>query len=100
MASPFSARMPPWVLDQELGVEQARGIPAHAGVLRQAEEVSGGLGEQHLGRERQDSSRSGRMRHHAKEARVVRLKYRTEGNVFDGEVLSAVHCSGRGPTSD
>ena len=39
--------------DQELRVEQPRRVPAHAGVLRQAEEVAGGRVEQHLRRDGQ-----------------------------------------------
>ena len=34
--------------DQEFRIEQSRRLPPHAGILRQAEQVAGGLGEQHL----------------------------------------------------
>ncbi len=37
--------------DEELGVEETGGLPSHAGVLGEAEEISGGLGEKHLGRD-------------------------------------------------
>ena len=50
--------------DQEFGVEQSRGIPSHAGILRQPEEIPGGLGEQHLGSQRQRSGRTRRVRGH------------------------------------
>ncbi len=35
--------------DEDFGAEDAGGIPAHADVLAEAEEIAGGLGEEHLG---------------------------------------------------
>ena len=43
--------------DEEFGIEEAVGLPAHTGVLREAEEIAGGLGEEHLRGERQLSRR-------------------------------------------
>ncbi len=64
--------------DQKLGIEKAIRVPAHSGVLREAEKIAGGLGEQHLGRKRQRSGRAGRMRVHAKQADVICFQYGAE----------------------
>ena len=46
---PSGARMPPWVLRmRNSGPPSESGIPAHAGVLREAEEIAGGALAEHL----------------------------------------------------
>ena len=57
--------------NQKLRIEEAIRLPAHSCVLREAEEIAGGLSEEHLGRERKRSRGAGRARVHAKEAFVV-----------------------------
>ena len=64
--------------DQELRIEESIRLPAHAGVLRQAEEIAGGLGEQHLRRERQRTLRARRVCGHVKEIGALRLQHRAE----------------------
>jgi hypothetical protein len=44
--------------NQKFGIEQAVRLPAHACVLRQAEEISRWLDEKHLGRKRQRAGRT------------------------------------------
>ncbi len=58
----FSAQAAMRAQDQELGIEQAIRVPAHAGVLSQAEEIARWLREQHLSGERQLARRSARVR--------------------------------------
>ena len=46
---PSGARMPPWVLRiRNSGRRRCCGVPAHAGVLGQAEEVAAGRGAEQL----------------------------------------------------
>ena len=48
--------------NEELGIEQARRFPSHARILREAEEIAGGLRQQHLRRDGERSFGAGRVR--------------------------------------
>jgi hypothetical protein len=45
--------------DEDFGAEEMGGVPPHAGVLAEAEEIAGGLGEEHLGRDGKDAGWTG-----------------------------------------
>ena len=60
--------------NQEFGIKQPRRVPAHAGALGQAEEISRRLREQHLGGQRQGARRARGMGGHARQVRVVCLQ--------------------------
>jgi hypothetical protein len=64
--------------DKELGIEKAIGTPAHAGVLRQAEEIARRLGQQHLLRQRQNSRRATGVRSNMEKTGVCGLQHRAE----------------------
>ena len=64
--------------DQKLRIEQPRRIPSHAGILRQAEEIAGGLGEQHLRRERQRARGTCRVRGDAQNLGAAILQNRVQ----------------------
>ena len=63
--SVFGAQAAMRAQDEEFRIEKPIRLPAHAGVLRKAEEISGWLGEQHLRGEGQQPGRTLRMRGHA-----------------------------------
>ena len=54
----FGAQAAMRAQNQEFGIEQAIRLPAHAGILAQAEEISRRLGQQHLRGERQQPRRA------------------------------------------
>jgi hypothetical protein len=47
--------------DEDFGVEETVWVPAHAGVLAEAEEIAGGLGEEHLRCDGKSAGWAGRM---------------------------------------
>jgi len=70
----FSAQAAMRAENEELGIEEAIGSPAHAYILAHAEEISGWLSEQHLCRERQKTFRTRCMRGYAEKRGVHRLQ--------------------------
>jgi hypothetical protein len=69
--------------NQKLGIEEAGGVPAHPGVLGEAEEVTGRLSEEHFRRERQVAGGSWGMGGHLEQVGVRRFEDGAEGNAFD-----------------
>ena len=64
----FGAQAAVGAQDQELGIEEARRFPAHAGALGQPEEVAGGLIEEHFGGDGQLALGTGGMRAHVRQS--------------------------------
>jgi hypothetical protein len=60
--------------DEELGIEQAGGLPTHTGAPREAEEIAGRLGEEHLCGDVQSAVRAGGMHLHVSEDRGVAVE--------------------------
>jgi|GEM_PF-5252745 len=61
--------------DEEFGVKEPLRLPAHAGILREAEEMSGWLGEEHFSRDGQRALRPARVRRHGGKECGVRLEH-------------------------
>ena len=79
----FGAKAAVGAEDEEFGSEDASRVPAHASVLAEAEEISGGLSEEHLGGDGQSAGGTGRMRGHGRESEVGGFKNGGEGYVLN-----------------
>ncbi len=66
--------------DEEFGIKQARWVPSHAGVLRESEEISRGLSQQHLRGDRQRSFGTSRVRLRLAKQRGFTLEHLLCGN--------------------
>ena len=64
--------------NQKLRIAETRSLPAHARVLAEPEEIPRGLGQQHLGRQRQRALRPARVRGHRAQVKTRRLQNRFE----------------------
>ena len=72
---PSSARTPPCVLRiRNCGPSISSRLPAHAGVLRQAEQIAAGPVAQHLVGERQRANRPRGLGDHAVQAGILRFE--------------------------
>jgi hypothetical protein len=56
--------------DEDFGAEEMGGVPSHAGVLAEAEEIAGGLGEKHFGCDGKDAGGAGGVRGDGSEVEV------------------------------
>ena len=69
--------------NKNFGAEEARWMPAHADVLAQAEEIAGGLIEQHLRSDRKKARRARRMRSNGADLEVDGLQHGVERYVLN-----------------
>jgi hypothetical protein len=71
--------------DKDFGVEYVARVPTHANVLAEAEEVAGGLGEEHLGRDGKDAGGAGGVGGDSSEVELGGLEYGGEGDFRNDE---------------
>jgi hypothetical protein len=79
----FSAEAAVGAENEHLGAEDAGGIPAHADVLAEPEEIAGGLGEEHLGGDGEYSGRAGSVGGDAAELEVGAFENGGEGDFLN-----------------
>ena len=83
MGVPSAARRPPWVLRMRTSGPRSVRVPAHAGVLAQAEEIAGGLGEQHFGGDGENAGGAGGVGGDGAEGEVGGFENGREGYVLN-----------------
>ena len=79
----FSAKAAVRAEDKDFGVEYVDRVPAHADVLAEAEEVTGGLCEEHLGGDRKSTRGAGCVGRDGREFEAGALENGREGYVLN-----------------
>jgi hypothetical protein len=79
----FGAKAAVSAEDEDLGAEDAGGVPPHADVLAEAEEISRGLGKEHLGADGENARRAGGVRRHGAQCEVGAFENGREGYVLN-----------------
>ena len=69
--------------DEDFGAEDARGVPAHADVLAEPEEIAGGLGEEHLRGDGENTRGAGGVGSDGAEGEVGAFENGCEGYVLN-----------------
>jgi pantetheine-phosphate adenylyltransferase len=92
--------------DKNLLTPERLGGPSHSGILRPAEQITGGFLEEHFGRDRQRAGRTWRVCPHLKNCRVARIEKVfdvhlefTSNQVAFGTLESLSHMPGQAPES-
>jgi hypothetical protein len=81
----FGAKAAVSAEDEDFGVEETVWVPAHAGVLTEAEEIAGGLGEEHLRCDGKPAGWAGRMGCDGAQVEVGAFENGGERDFLNGE---------------
>jgi hypothetical protein len=81
----FGAKAAMGAEDEDLGTKETRGIPSHAGVLAEAEEIAGRLSEKHLWRDGKNAGWAGGVCGDGSEIEFGGFEYGDEGDFRNGE---------------